>query len=220
MKIEKISEALDLPGLYFEVLSKWASDCENHRSLIRGGILRHINKTAGLSSLDKRREEELLDLNMRPRVEGFQISVSHCKKAGGYACHQGDGLMGFDMEETGRVKSSHIERVVHSQKEHREAPSASSLWVAKESTYKAISSIYDIRVLSQIEVGDWEMNDRLSGGLEMFRLQSVDLQSGKSQSGKSQSRESQSLQSSLGQLGCGCVWEQDGVKLGFFFTQT
>ena len=100
-----------------------------------------------------------------------QVSISHCSNLGGYAAdseiqaHPKDqsynylspvqSAIGFDLELTSRVSTRIAERVSADTQELEEAPSASSLWTAKEACFKALRGPHQPAILQQLKIGNW-----------------------------------------------------------------
>ncbi len=131
-----------------------------------------------------------------------QVSISHEQNLGGYLLdpdieagtrHSFVNDIGFDLEITGRVSRPVALRVSNID-ELTLAPSAASLWTAKEACFKSLRGPEQPQLLSQLELGQWQ---KKTSHLETVQLISVD--------GKTPSS-----------TGFGVVIHQDNYTLSFF----
>lgn len=168
---------------------EWSSLNADHRLKIRKGLLTELEKHTPLSVEEKGR---LLDLEHTPLHSKIGISISHNKNCGGFVLNPQGQAMGFDIEIKDRVKENLISRIAVSKDEAQRAPSAASLWVAKEAALKCLlRSGLQPNVVAEVEIGDWKKND----AIETCRLLTNDKRI-------SQNR--------------GCVMDLDNMKLAVF----
>lgn len=170
--------AYDLPGLIARIhqfepkanvhLSEaFASNREGHRAKIRQSIAETLK--AG---------PEIHDLKSLPHVDGWSISISHCKNLGGWIAIPRPARVGFDIELTARLSDPVIERISQPG-ELQHIPDPRFLWCAKESYYKALEqrqpdAVTQIRIENwQIDpAGEWRFSSR---GLRGSLFSAVDL---------------------------------------------
>lgn len=124
------------------MLEEFSSSNPVHRLNIRMGLVES-------NILTKEENENLLNLDLRPKSNDWNFSISHSDKIGGYI--QSDQIIGMDIERSDRVQRRVIQRV-SSEKEMAEAPGPDYLWTAKEAVFKAMS----LEVMSQAVVGEWQ----------------------------------------------------------------
>lgn len=159
INLEALKSILDCPSLELHLSTLWGSSEPEHRFRIRQFIAENIRACGGPDH-----SEDILDLNKVPALSNTQVSISHCLQYGVIVFAQEP--VGVDVEDRARVQEKIVARL-SSAEEMRAAPEPASLWVAKEATYKALKSFKQPRVLSQIEMGDWQKLDSHS---ETFRL--------------------------------------------------
>lgn len=106
--------------------------------------------------------EAIMNLDVRPRVNGWALSISHCPSLGGVALTRGSFGLGFDVEETARVSAAATARVASfsTEKSIVEHASPVAFWVAKESSIKAFSNLARI----DLNYGVVEMTSLLADG--------------------------------------------------------
>ncbi|MGE0631908.1 MAG: hypothetical protein AB7O96_05845 [Pseudobdellovibrionaceae bacterium] len=145
--ISLLLKHLQIPDLKFDLRPEWNSGNPNHRKEIH-----HQIKSLPFE---------------------WSASISHCGKAGGWVAVPAPYKIGFDIEEVSRVRPELARRICEEpDEEFTTAPSASSLWVAKEATFKGLFDINQPTVISQIEIGPWEVYD----SLECFKLRFIEYQ--------------------------------------------
>lgn len=137
------------------ILEEFSSKNPAFRLNIRMGIVES-------NVLTPQENEQILDLNQRPRTAQWNFSISHSDKIGGYI--QSDQIIGMDIERSDRVQKKIIQRV-SSEKEMTEAPGADYLWTAKEAVFKALS----LDVMSQAVISDWQPTDYT----EIFKFHAI-----------------------------------------------
>lgn len=200
-----IAAGLGLQDFHLMLRRSFSSQHPQHRQEIREALLQSL--------VDRQCQPEvsrILDLGILPSAEEVSISISHCKAIGGFALASSSTPLGFDVEVTERILYSRIEKVCHDLQEQQESPSASSLWVAKEATFKALHrSFPEVGYLSQLKLGRWrteraEISERAltsTASFEFFELTEV-----------------QKLPKPFGPVpaNLGCVVELGEIKLGFF----
>lgn len=136
-------------------LSKeWSSQRDNFRENLRSEMMREIHQTEWGAGV----EEAFLPGDLGGLFRGM-FSVSHCPLMGGFILQEkrilGQGI-GLDLESIERVAPEVVVRI-SSENELRESPDPSSLWVAKESLFKALPESIQPRILSQLRISRWSM---------------------------------------------------------------
>ena len=134
----------------FYPLAPPGPDPEARRQLRR----RLVSRLESRIRLGERRKQ-LLKPGTPPRLRGVAISISHCRNFAGFIFELSHHTtLGLDIEQKSRVTPK-LTRYISSREELSLAPSAASLWGAKEATFKAIISPGRKVVLSDIRIGDW-----------------------------------------------------------------
>lgn len=141
--------------LEFTVKPDWRSSVDEHRVLIRKGIIKKYNQFIGDNSV-------FLDLNIVPKLTENFISISHSNDLGGFVF--ANYPVGFDVIEQRRLNKNIIQRVSLPGEMDR-APNAFYLWPAKESVFKACSD--HLTVVTEIEIGSWE---KIADGFFIFNM--------------------------------------------------
>ena len=187
--IEALRLHLQLPDLQVILKSEWSSLNADHRLQIRKGLIEEIEKHIKLSAEDKGR---FLDLDQTPQHPHIGLSISHNKNCGGFVLNPQGQAIGLDVEIKDRVKENLISRVAASQNEVQNAPSAASLWVAKEAALKCLlRSGLQPHVVADVEIGNWQFSEQI----EHCRLLTNDLRINDNR---------------------GCVMDLDNMKLAVF----
>ena len=139
---------------------KWSSAEADHRQLLRNAIrdMLGCGKT-------------VTDLAMLPDPEAHSISISHCKRAGGFIAAPRCKLVGFDIEINRRLVGVKLRLVSVNEKEPLEAPSPAAFWTAKEAAFKCLRGPKQPRGLKDIKVGQWKQID---SGVHRFDVIEVD----------------------------------------------
>lgn len=139
--LESFRKILNSPSLQIYADMNWGSQNPEHRTLIH-------EKLNAIKAADP----------------SLQTSVSHTQGLGVIvACVS---PIGVDAELTARVLPAIIARV-SSPEELAQAPSAASLWSAKEAAFKALKSYDQPSVVSKISIGEWQ---NIASRFETFRL--------------------------------------------------
>ena len=148
--IEQLRKILKLPNLEIFLRSTWGSQNSNHRQEIHGFLKEKMAAP-----------HELLST----------CSISHCSGLGGFVFSTYDSnhvvQLGFDIEENSRVTDEIARRVCKSSDEFSKAPSAASLWTAKEAAFKALKGPEQPAVVSDIELDGWQT---LNSHIETVRI--------------------------------------------------
>ena len=99
-------------------------------------------------------DKSLLNLNEFPKISDPYVSISHTQGCTGWvSCDQ---PIGFDIERTDRnIKLETLLRI-SKESELNEAPNPLALWVAKEAAFKSLWRSNSPRLISEIEVQQWE----------------------------------------------------------------
>jgi hypothetical protein len=148
--IEFVALALGRPDLKVQLRPEWGSQAREFRLSIRQALGRQVSELRPLTPAAS--VAGLLDLKTVPRIEPFQISISHCRGMGGYILSEAPGSIGFDIEETARITVKVIDRVT-TPEERTEAPEMTALWSAKEAVFKAMQD--DSAIMTDINIGEW-----------------------------------------------------------------
>jgi hypothetical protein len=136
------AEALNLDGLELITSMSYASVVPDHRSALRSLAVERLSARLGPLS-ERVRLDPLINLDLRPRIDQWAISISHCPRLGGLAIAPGSFGLGFDVEESSRVSKAASVRVAPFKGERSivDAFSPVSFWVAKESSIKAFGNL-------------------------------------------------------------------------------
>lgn len=139
--IARVKELLGLKHLEVHLRPSWGSQTPGFREEIHGDLKTLMGKAYPLCD----------------------ASISHCQTLGGFAFAQFDYdrllQLGFDIEETERVSSQVARRVCQSADEFEQAPSAASLWTAKEAAFKALKGANQPKIVAQIVLTSWTQID-------------------------------------------------------------
>jgi phosphopantetheinyl transferase (holo-ACP synthase) len=130
--------------------SKWSSEKENHRKLIRHELYKK-SKNADFLNLKK---TPGVDIN----IKNFFVSISHSKDLGGYALHLTQPV-GFDVESKNRITDGIVDKLVNSEIEKElSSDEKKLLWVIKEASFKACSGkakvMTDVNIKQMSSAGD------------------------------------------------------------------
>lgn len=132
--------------------TNWGSLEANHRAEIRYDLVNWLQRHGEISQVEV---SSLLNLQDRPRLPRYAISISHCPSAGGWAIQERATHLGLDIEVRSRVSSAIVGRL-STASELAEAPEPALLWVAKEAGFKAFQSHQPVRLTSQLQIMDWQ----------------------------------------------------------------
>jgi len=140
-EITRIKALLGLKHLEVHLRPSWGSQSPGFREEIHGDLKTLMGKAYPLCD----------------------ASISHCPSLGGFAFTQFDYdqllQLGFDLEETYRVSPEVARRVCLTAAEYEAAPSAASLWTAKEAAFKALKGVNQPKTVSQIVLNSWTQFD-------------------------------------------------------------
>ncbi len=132
-----VREALGLSHLEVYLRPTWGSQTNGYREEIHGDVKQKMAKGYPFSD----------------------SSISHARSLGGYAFTKFDSdhviQLGFDLEEDARVTTEIAKRVCLTEEEFTRAPSAASLWAAKEACFKGLKGQNQPKVVSELELFDW-----------------------------------------------------------------
>lgn len=146
--IADLLERVELDSFKASIDPAFGSQNEDHRPRVREALRLAVEKATGDSPPPG--FDSLTDLKRRPRVDGWAMSVSHCPGLGGYILGPSKLSVGFDLEETQRVTSPIVERVLPFELEKSwyaksSFPStttwAAMIWAAKEASIKAFGNL-------------------------------------------------------------------------------
>lgn len=147
--LTEIRMQLSCPDLMIDLRPQWGSQEPGSRQKIHSAI--KALESSGL-------EQELFSISHTQGLGGFIYSPSR------------NSLLGFDIEVNARVTPALARRVCESTEELLGAPSASSLWVAKEATFKALRGVGQPQVMSAIKLDGW---CKKTSHLETFCLSAI-----------------------------------------------
>lgn len=121
----------------------------DHRTKLRKALSLEIKKENPQTD-----ESSLLDLKTLPTTPGFNVNLSHCRKACllGYCSDQ--YIIGLDIECVERINPKIIKRFTHEQ-ERQICPEIKMLFPAKEAAWKALNHKANIPTISHIETTNW-----------------------------------------------------------------
>lgn len=147
----------------FELLvsPRYASSQPDHRQMLRAILVDQLAAKGAIAPMADELDA-ITNLDVRPRVNGWALSISHCPSQGGVALARGSFGLGFDVEETSRVSAAAAARVASFSTEKPIVGHASpvAFWVAKESSIKAFSNLARI----DLNYGVVEITSLLPGG--------------------------------------------------------
>lgn len=141
-KLESLRKHLNCPDLQIFAYSKWGSENPDHRKLIH----EHRDRIVSNSS------------------SPLHSSIAHTQGLGilVISAH----AVGVDVEKTHRISAPVVKRIAVAG-EFDQAPSAASLWTAKEACFKALRPFKQPSVLSGFSVGSWQ---KIASQFETFSL--------------------------------------------------
>lgn len=139
-----LPEGLGAAAVEVYLDTAWASLREDHRALLRKAVRDQVSG-----------DETILDLSELPKSAAHSISISHCKRVGGFALARNDFSIGFDVEVNERLKKVKLDLVMADRNEFEDAPSASVFWTAKEAAFKCLAGPGQPRGLKDIRLGSW-----------------------------------------------------------------
>lgn len=154
--LELIREELGLTELELVLSDNWSNDNPTHRQQIREHLLNLSDKEL------RHHHESLSNLGQVPDLSTLSMSISHCHGMGGYALTKRPFQIGFDIEETTRMNPQVVRRVCEEASEVEAAPSPAHLWVAKESSFKALLGVQQPSVIGDITIVEWKDSELLS----------------------------------------------------------
>lgn len=141
----------------------------NHSAQLRDNrsarLRDEVRKILKVPSMDFFYAEDLIVReNLQTKIEeklrggSLAYSVSHSKSFGGAAfVDSAFGPIGFDIEETSRVTEAVALRV-SDEHQLRIAPTAAAIFVAKEAAFKALRGPRQPKILSEVEIINWEVH--------------------------------------------------------------
>lgn len=143
----ELLERAELGGFEAVLDPAFGSKDDGHRARVRGDLHSKIEK-ATKGSLPHG-HESLTDLQRRPRIDGWALSISHCPGLGGYIVGASKNFVGFDLEESTRVTEKIVERVLpfelekswFSASQPGPAIEPALIWAAKEASIKAFGNL-------------------------------------------------------------------------------
>jgi len=122
--------------------ANWGSLVDGHRNEIRTELYK------------KTKDASFLDLQKVPKSEQFFVSISHSKSLGGYALHLKKEI-GFDVEDTERIKPEIIKRISTGKDDKLfDQYTSKYLWVIKEAAFKLMQGACD--VMTEVEVQNFD----------------------------------------------------------------
>jgi hypothetical protein len=141
------------PGALGDARAEWGARHHDHqtggRRLIRAGIAAKL-KSFNLSPEDLFHIE---NLQAPPRPAGWSLSISHAMDLGGWLAVPRPSTVGFDIEDTRRLKLRLIERICTAE-EIAAAPDTLLLWSAKEASYRCLEARQP-QVITDLTLRSW-----------------------------------------------------------------
>jgi hypothetical protein len=119
------------------------------RNIIRASL------ALGLPHLTDDEKALMLDLNHRPSLPDWSISVSHSPVYGGWVAIERPWQIGFDLESLPRIQPATVARIA-APDEIAASPDTRFLWSAKEAYFKALET-YQPLTISELKIGEWEL---------------------------------------------------------------
>jgi phosphopantetheinyl transferase (holo-ACP synthase) len=162
MKMENFNSYLEQDNIFLFRIQNTFSNHMELRNQLRNGVYSFLHKEG--AELDK--IKHVLDLDLVPKTKDFGISISHCKNQGVFVVSPKYLNIGVDIEESHRIQKDPLLRV-SSEKEIQEAPDLAHLWTAKESAFKSFLKVSGPKVLSEINIYDWE---NLTSNIFLFKF--------------------------------------------------
>lgn len=158
MKTEQLNSTfsiyLGVEDLRLFLNPAWSSQHDGHRQMLRRAIDDWFEKQNEGSSRCSRSVMNLAEL---PEAEGHSLSISHCKRAGGFVvariCHS----VGFDIEINQRLEGVRLRLVSFDEEELKESPTPAAFWTGKEAAYKCLRGPSQPRGLKDIRIGRWKL---------------------------------------------------------------
>ncbi len=136
------------PSLLLHLNTSWSSQNETYRADLRAAVLLDLRQLGDHETL----ESDILNLDSPPKSLSYKISISHCPSLGGFALSKKYASIGWDIENSSRVSKAIITRIA---KDAEPPPFGAALWVAQESSFKAMSPLVDLSHFTQIRIEDW-----------------------------------------------------------------
>ena len=143
-----LQRILNLSQLSIHLREEWSSTQNAGRVQIRQYIFDTIEAN-----------NCFLDTDKVPSLTLGSLSISHDKMLGGFVHTTDDCSLGFDIEINERLNEKNVRRFA-SEEEFLNAPSASTLWTAKEAAYKALPFTQQPTVIGEIELTNWKNIDK------------------------------------------------------------
>lgn len=153
-----ISSYFDLQEIKVCLKSEWASSQNNYRQNIREYL--HLNFKG---------TEQVLNLDLVPKINGYSISISHSKEVGGFVIVKSNKTIGFDIEARNRIRIEHVQRVSEPS-EIAQMPHPAVLWSAKEAAFKSLLHQDQPLVITDIEIGKWAQPQAMLFTCELTRV--------------------------------------------------
>ena len=160
--IERVRSILNLPEVQLHTDRAFGSKTPDHRMRIRESIFALYPASPAILNLDQ-----------LPNLQGVSVSISHTQTLGGYALSPGLAMIGFDLDLTSRISSSHLQRVSRYQQESKASPGPEFLWTAKEASFKAVAVSLGLRVLADVVILNWVKEDDASYFFEAEHFKGV-----------------------------------------------
>lgn len=149
----KFSIYLGVEDLQLILNPRWSSLHEGHRQTLRHAIDKWCEEKSKGNSHCRRSVTNLAEL---PEAEGHSLSISHCKRVGGFAAARNCHFVGFDIEINRRLEGVRLGLVSFDEEELKEAPTPAAFWTGKEAAFKCLRGPNQPRGLKDIRIGRWE----------------------------------------------------------------
>jgi len=127
---------------------EWSSKNSGFRENIRASIQETLKTGDGAA---------ISDLETPPRPLQWSVSISHSAQFGGWLAIHLPARIGFDIEDSARIRKEVIERMSTPQ-EIAECPNAAFLWCAKEAYFKSLAQDQP-QAITQLNISDWRQID-------------------------------------------------------------
>lgn len=163
------SERLGVAEFKLFLNSDWASQHEGHRQMLRNAIGEYLTALGTRTSVDSK---SVTDLAVLPEAEGHSLSISHCKRAGGFVVAPRCNFVGFDLEINRRLDGVRLGLVSVDESELRAAPTPAAFWTAKEAAFKCLRGPTQPRGLKDIRVANWKKEE--ATGIYHFEVVEID----------------------------------------------
>ena len=167
-QIEEFRKYLEIPDLHILLVDNDFPKQGEFRRKLRQEVYEYFDRAMENGDFPNLEHEsqieydfkEILDLDKVPHPQWGGLSISHCPTKGVFISSFTNKNIGVDIEQSDRLQKEPILRVC-TQEEVDTSPSLAHLWTAKEAAFKSYYRVDQPKVLSEINVFDW--NERETG---------------------------------------------------------